>query len=212
MKQLHTGILCAFEGIDGSGKSTVSRKLAVRLEAEGYEVVLTKEPGATAFGKQIRELVHTSAGILAPEAEFLLFAADRAHHIRTVIKPALEQKKIILCDRMVDSSRAYQGYGRGVSLPMIETISSWVMQGVVPAHTFYLSISYEQAFERIHKRNEALTAYEQEKKDFYVRILNGYDAIYASRTDVTRVNAQENEETVFDEVYYSFKTLLQDYE
>src|SRR5438105_480243 len=124
MKIMRKGLLIAFEGIDGSGKTTAMRTLYEKLRAQGYAVLMTKEPGGTDVGKQLRAMVQSMAGRIAPATEFLLFAADRAEHMHTVIQPALRTGVIVLCDRMADSSIAYQGYGRGIDMQMIRQINS----------------------------------------------------------------------------------------
>ncbi len=182
-----SGFLIAFEGIDGSGKSTLSKLVFRSLEALHVPVILTKEPGGTPAGQKIRAIVHEYT--LTPQAEFLLFAADRAEHITQVIKPGLEDGKIILSDRMADSSRAYQGYGREIDLNLIERVTQWVMQGITPDLIVYSKIDAVTAFKRIAQRHEALTVFEREKTIFFERVIDGFEKIFATKDNVLTVDA-----------------------
>ena len=138
MKQsLQSGLLITIEGIDGSGKSTLAKNLTTYLQRE-YETVLTKEPGGSALGKQLRTLLQTQPVPITPLAEYLLFAADRAQHFHEVIIPNLKKGRIIISDRMADSSIVYQGYGRGLDREKIKYVNQWAMQGVQPDITFYV--------------------------------------------------------------------------
>src|SRR3972149_5899470 len=121
-------MLITLEGIDGSGKSTLAKKMADTL----HNVVLTKEPGGSALGKKLREILQMQPVPITPIAEFLLFAADRAQHFDEVVIPALEQNKIVISDRMADSSLVYQGYGRGINMENIKLVNKWVMQDITP--------------------------------------------------------------------------------
>ena len=185
-----TGYLIAFEGIDGSGKSTLSKLVLRQLEVAHVPALLTKEPGGTPQGQKIRAIVHEHT--LTPQAEFLLFAADRAEHIAQVIKPALEQGKIILSDRMADSSRAYQGYGRQIDLTFVEQITQWVMQGVKPDLIVYSKIDAATACARLTQRHEPLTIFEREKQLFFERVIEGFETIFAGRDDVLVLDAHRS--------------------
>jgi dTMP kinase len=202
-----SGFLIAFEGIDGSGKSTLSKLVFRQLEALHVPVVLTKEPGGTPAGQKIRAIVHEHT--LTPQAEFLLFAADRAEHIAQVIKPALQEGKIILSDRMADSSRAYQGYGREIDLDLIERVTQWVMQGITPDLIVYSKIDAITAFKRITQRNEAMTVFEREKTIFFERVIDGFEKIFATKDNVLTIDAQlppaELAMQVFAEINKRFK-------
>ena len=114
-----------------------------------YDVLLTKEPGATALGQHLRSLLQQRTSPICPQAEFLLFAADRAQHVTEVVLPALHSGKIVISDRMADSSRAYQEFGRGLESSWIKSINQWTMQGLEPDLTLYLKIDYATAFTRL---------------------------------------------------------------
>lgn len=190
MIKLHKGLLVVFEGIDGSGKTTLAQKLYDTFVGHTIPAVVTKEPGSTEFGKEIRAIVQTSRFQLTPISEYLLFASDRADHIVHVIKPALAAGKIVVCDRMADSSIAYQAYGRDLDKSKIVTINEWTLQGVRPDITFYLEIDYATAQERIGKRIGELSSFDQAKEGFFTKVIQGYEDLYRDRHDVVRLDAR----------------------
>ncbi len=192
MHTLEKGILIAIEGIDGSGKSSLAKDLHHELLTQKHPVLLTKEPGATPFGQHLRALVQEKKVAICPKAEFLLFATDRAQHFQELIIPALTSKKIIISDRMADSSLVYQGYGRGLDIPMINTINTWVMDGITPDLTIYVKVSPDVAGQRIMKRNAALTSFEKEKKDFIQKLVHGFDTLYKDRKDVIIIDGNQS--------------------
>lgn len=166
----HPGLFVAFEGGDGAGKSTQSRLLGAALEALGREVVLTREPGGTALGAAIRQvLLHGDH--VAPRAEALLFAADRAHHVATLVRPALERGAVVLTDRYMDSSIAYQGVARALQHDDIRAISRWAVQDLLPDLTVLLDVTPEQGRARrggVHDRLE------REDDTFHEAVRQGY--------------------------------------
>ena len=200
MKKIADGFLFVLEGIDGSGKSTLLKRLVSYLQAEGYDVLATKEPGGTPLGKEIRHLVQESKVNQAPEAEFLLFAADRADHIQKVVQPSLEKGMFVISDRMADSSLAYQGYGRGLDKEMIQSINNWVMGGIVPDLILYIKIDLKTAWQRIHARGQVLTNIEQEKKDFFERVMHGFDTIFADKKNGVIIDGTLGQDALFEEV------------
>ncbi|AEE95581.1 dTMP kinase [Mahella australiensis] len=146
------GLFITIEGIDGSGKSTHASMLADYLNERGIPSVLTREPGGTRIGEQVRSILLDNVNSdMAAMTEVLLYAASRAQHVAQVIKPALEQGKVVLCDRFVDSSLAYQGYARGLGLDTVKTINEHALGGVWPDITLLLDISPEIAWKRILK-------------------------------------------------------------
>ncbi len=197
-KFLKRGIFIVVEGIDGSGKTLFAKNVADQLQ-NTYQVLLTKEPGGSMVGKQIRTLVQQQETPLNPQAEFLLFAADRAQHIQEVLEPALHKGMIVVCDRFCDSSLAYQGYGRGLDCTMIETINNWVINGIKPDLTFFLTIDAATAQARIHKRREQLTTFEQENFTFMNRVAQGYQELYKNRHDIIRLSAWQTPEQLTKE-------------
>jgi dTMP kinase len=194
MPQLRQGILIAIEGIDGSGKSTLAHNVSTCLSQQGFDTTLTREPGASELGKEVRKLIQTQIIPLSAKAIYLLFAADRAQHFAELIIPALEQKKLIISDRMCDSSLAYQGYGNGLDLEMIRTLNRWTMDAIVPDITIFVRIPVEVALERAKKRGK-LSAYEQ-RTGFLHRVADGFEELYKNRSDVIIVDGTESPETL----------------
>ena len=192
MPQLHKGILITIEGIDGSGKSTLAQNLFDTLEQRGFDTVLTKEPGASALGKEVRKLIQAQNIPLAPRAEYCLFAADRAQHFADLIIPAIEQKKLIISDRMADSSLAYQGYGNGLDLAMLRSINDWTMHSINPDLTIFVRVPVAIALERAKKRG-TLSAYEKCEK-FLHRVAEGFEELYKNRTNVIIVDGTQSQE------------------
>ncbi|QRV02077.1 dTMP kinase [Arcanobacterium phocisimile] len=152
-----SGLFISFEGGDGSGKSTQVQRLVAWLEAEGYSVVVTREPGGTELGGHIRHLL-LHGGEVSPRAEALLYAADRAHHMETKILPALERGEIVITDRFLDSSVAYQGAARSLDKQEVRDLSLWAVDGHMPAITFLLDVPVEVGRERVGAEQDRLEA------------------------------------------------------
>jgi len=158
------GYFITFEGGEGSGKSTQVKLLADYLCTQGYDVVLTREPGGTPEAEKIRDLlVRNDGGDWSPLEECLLLFAARAHHIRTLIKPAMEAGKIIISDRFTDSTRAYQGYGLGMALEKIEALNNDLLDGFEPHLTLLLDMDVKDGLARSTRR----LADEQSSEDRY---------------------------------------------
>ncbi|MET9131095.1 dTMP kinase [Streptomyces antibioticus] len=173
-----TGFFIALEGGDGAGKSTQAEALAEWIRAKGHEVVLTREPGATPVGKRLRSiLLDVSSAGLSHRAEALLYAADRAEHVDTVVRPALERGAVVITDRYIDSSVAYQGAGRDLSPTEIARISRWATDGLVPHLTVLLDVSPETARERF---TEAPDRLESEPAEFHTRVRSGFLTLAAA--------------------------------
>ncbi|MFI5678489.1 dTMP kinase [Streptomyces cellulosae] len=175
---LSTGFFIALEGGDGAGKSTQAEALAEWIRAKGHEVVLTREPGATPVGKRLRSiLLDVSSAGLSHRAEALLYAADRAEHVDTVVRPALERGAVVISDRYIDSSVAYQGAGRDLSPTEIARINRWATNGLVPHLTVLLDVSPEIARERF---TEAPDRLESEPAEFHARVRSGFLTLAAA--------------------------------
>jgi len=190
------GLLVAIEGIDGSGKSSLANALEKSLLENNLEVLLTKEPGDTELGRQLRVFLHENKEHICDQAEYLLFAADRAQHFETVIIPALEKKKVIISDRLADSSLAYQGYGRGLDLDMIKQINRWAMRNIEPDIVFYIKLDLKTALSRITQRGAKLTSFEAEAEHFFKRVSDGFDTIFKNRSHVVFLDGKNSIETL----------------
>lgn len=196
MQQLKRGILISVEGIDGSGKSTVARSLAHHFQQQNYCVLLTREPGATPLGAQLRRLVQEKTHPMCSKAEFLLFASDRAQHFHELVIPALDQKKLVISDRLSDSSLAYQGYGRGLDTQQLRMINEFAMNGVQADITLYIRVSVDTAYERIRSRNQALTSFEKETKEFMKAVVRGFDSIAKNKETYHIIDGEQSPEYV----------------
>ncbi|MFE9251034.1 dTMP kinase [Streptomyces sp. NPDC007088] len=173
-----SGFFLALEGGDGAGKSTQAEALAEWIRAKGHEVVVTREPGATPVGKRLRSiLLDVSSAGLSHRAEALLYAADRAEHVDTVVRPALERGAVVISDRYIDSSVAYQGAGRDLSPVEVARISRWATGGLVPHLTVLLDVAPEAARERF---TEAPDRLESEPAEFHARVRSGFLTLAAA--------------------------------
>jgi dTMP kinase len=174
------GRFITFEGIEGSGKSSQISLLADHLRANHRAVTLTREPGGTPIGDQVRKILLDSGNkALDPSAELLLYAASRAQHLKEVIRPALESGAIVLCDRFSDATLAYQGYGRGLDLDMIHALDRLVTAGMRPDLTVVLDVEAAVGLARARGRNsqqglEAEARFENEALAFHERVRQGY--------------------------------------
>lgn len=171
---MEKGLFITFEGTDGSGKTTQIMLMEEYIRGKGYEVVLSREPGGTKVSELIRDLVLDPANAeIVPLTEMILYAASRAQHVAQVIKPAVDKGKIVICDRFVDSSYAYQGCGRGVDLKIVADVNRAAIDGMVPDITFFLDLDPEIAIKRRISSTGA-DRIEQEKIDFHTRVYDGY--------------------------------------
>jgi dTMP kinase len=175
-----TGVFVCFEGGDGAGKSTQSRALAEWLRESGYSVCLTFEPGGTTVGKQLREIVLGHAtGELSARTEALLYAADKAEHVDTVVLPALERGEVVITDRYVDSSLAYQGAGRVLDLGEVTTLQRWATADLRPHLTVVLDVEPDRGLGRLEARDRI----EAEGPDFHQRARQAFLDLAAADPD-----------------------------
>ncbi len=190
------GLLVNIEGIDGSGKSTLIHNVHALLTATEQEVILTKEPGGTELGIELKKILQQKDEPIGAMTEFLLFATDRAQHFEQIVMPALVADKIVISDRMADSSLAYQGYGRGVDTDMITLINAWAMRNIAPDITIYVMLDPETAFTRFTERGSDLSSFEKEKKEFWQRVISGYETIFAKRKNVIQLDGTLAPDTI----------------
>lgn len=185
-----SGIFLSFEGIEGGGKSTQAILLADALRAHGHGVVITREPGGTQRGQVLRGLLlDPTEPALAPGAELLLMLADRAQHVQEVIAPALAANKVVITDRFVDSTTAYQGYGRGFDRTLLRQLNTLACGGCLPAMTFLMDLPVSEGLQRARlRRGETETAdhFEAESVAFHERVREGFLAI--ARAEPQRVH------------------------
>ncbi len=172
----------SFEGIDGVGKSTQADLLEAHLVGLSREVVRTLEPGGSELGRDIRKLLLHSGHVDA-RAEALLYAADRAHHVATVIRPALAEGKVVITDRYLDSSVAYQGAGRILGATEVRDLSMWAIQGLLPALTVLLDLDAASAVARRAKTGDAPDRLEREKVEFFEAVRACYLELAAAEPD-----------------------------
>jgi len=202
------GKFITFEGPEGGGKSTHIKRLAERLKGLGHEVLLTREPGGTPTGEAIRGILqHEQSGEgVCPEAELLLFEASRAQLVQTVILPALKKGTWVLCDRFIDSTTAYQGYGRGFDLETILFLNQYAMGSCVPDLTIVMDVDVKTGRDRLLQRNRAMNTtsdrIEREEGGFHERVYFGFHELakrWPERIKV--VNAMREPEEVAADIW-----------
>lgn len=177
------GLFISFEGMDGCGKSTQIRLLAQDLEERGYQVLTTREPGGCSVSEQIREiLLDTNNREMTSSTEALLYAAARAQHAEEIIRPALRQGKIVLADRFLDSSLAYQGAGRDLGVESIADIGKFSVGDLKPYKTFFLDFPPEKAFMRMNE-NKQRDRLETEQKAFYIKVYECFKQLAHNEPD-----------------------------
>ena len=163
-----------FEGIEGSGKTTQVELLCKYLQEKGYQVIRTREPGGTALGEALRKVLLQKDLHVLPLSELLIFMAVRSQHMEEVITPALARGAVVVCDRFVDATYAYQGYGRGVDLGIIATLNRLVTKGVTPNLTILLDCEVDVGLARKLVHNPRLDRFEQEEAAFHEQVKRGY--------------------------------------
>ncbi|MHB8172170.1 MAG: dTMP kinase [Thermincolia bacterium] len=206
-----TGIFITMEGPDGAGKTTQVKLLGQYLTNQGRQVVFTREPGGTRISEAIRQLVLDPAyGEMADKTEILLYAAARAQHVRELIIPALEEGKVIICDRFIDSTLAYQGYGRGIDPGLIKTVNEMAIEGVKPHLTLVFDLEPGDGLDRIKERQRGeVDRLEGESLAFHQRVRQGFLAIASEAGQRCKViNALEPMEQVHQQVVQRVEAYL----
>ncbi|NPC98280.1 dTMP kinase [Nocardioides sp. zg-DK7169] len=201
-----TGVFVCFEGGEGSGKSTQSRLLAQRLDAAGYATVLTFEPGDTGVGKELRRIVLSpETGALADRTEVLLYAADKAEHVETLVLPALARGAVVITDRYVDSTLAYQGAGRSLAVAEVEEVARWATGDLRPHLTVVLDLAPETGLARFETRDRI----EGESVEFHQRVRAAFLEMAGADPDHYLVlDARASVEEIADAVWARVEPLL----
>jgi dTMP kinase len=166
------------EGNEGAGKSSIALAIKKELEKRGYTLVLSREPGGSRIAEQVRDILLERANTnMSEETEALLYAASRAQHLKDIVLPALQEGKIVLCDRFIDSSMAYQGYAREIGMDKIWQINQFAINGCMPSLTLYLKIDPKKGLERVHSRGEELNRLDLMDLSFHEKVAEGYDIL-----------------------------------
>lgn len=180
MTSERSGLWITLEGGDGSGKTTQAGMLAEWMQQRGRTVLRTREPGGSEVGQLIRDIVLHHRGDIAPRAEALLYAADRAHHVATVVRPALARGEVVIQDRYLDSSVAYQGAGRVLDATEVRDLSLWATDGALPDLTVLLDLDPSTARRRLDADDKPFDRLEAEKEEFHARVRAAYLALAAA--------------------------------
>jgi dTMP kinase len=203
------GLFISLEGIDGVGKSTQSDLLEEFLRSAGREVLRTFEPGGTELGQEIRHLLLHRKGDVAPRSEALLYAADRAHHVATKVRPALARGEVVITDRYLDSSVAYQGAGRALKAQDVRAISMFAVEGLLPDLTILLDLEASAAAARRNKTGEAPDRLEREKIEFFEAVRQAYlDMAEAEPNRWLVIDARQSVEAMQDQIRARVSQLL----
>lgn len=211
----YSGVFITFEGIEGCGKTTQITRLAELLRQQQLAVVVTREPGGCAVADKIRAILLDSTNkAITSECELLLYAAARAQHISEVVKPALQQGKIVLCDRFCDATIAYQGYGRQLDIATIERLNEYACQGISPQLTLLLDLDVTTGLTRARQRNAHdhildEDRFEAESLEFHQRIRDAYLSLSRSQSQRIKViDATGDQGSVFDRIVTTINPLL----
>lgn len=201
------GCFITFEGVDGSGKSTQIEKLKSYLEEQGHQVLLTREPGGTPISETIRQIILDPKNCeMTALTEAMLYAASRAQLVAEVIKPAIEQGKIVICDRFVDSSIAYQAYGRNLG-EAVEQINQYAVAGCMPDLTILMRVRPQIGTERIEDREK--DRIEMEQQSFHDAVYRGYEELAQNNPQrIVTVDASRSIEEIYDDVIHAVEARL----
>ena len=191
-------LFITFEGADGCGKTTQIELLNKYLQENGFKTLVTREPGAKGLGEKLREILLNYDGEVSPNCESFLFLADRAQHVDCVIKPAINDGVIVLCDRHTDSTVAYQGYGRQLDIEQIKKLNEIAVNGLKPDLTIVFDIDIETSMQRVGKTKDRM---ESAGMDFFNRVRNGYLAIANEEPNRVKViNSADTIEEIHNQV------------
>ena len=197
------GFFITFEGADGCGKTTQLKLLSQYLSSKGFDVLLTREPGAKGLGEKLRQILLNYDGEVSDRCESFLFLADRAQHIDKIIKPALDEGKIILCDRHTDSTVAYQGYGRGLNIEQINYLNNLATNGIKPNLTIVFDVDIETSMQRVGDEKDRM---ENSGSEFFNKVRQGYLEI--AKQDPQRVKVV-NSKAPIEEIHTQVTALIE---
>ena len=193
----------SFEGIDCCGKTTQAKLLIEKLQSQGHHVLFLREPGGTTISEKIRDILLDKKNLkMIQVTELFLFSASRAQLVTEVIKPALQQNKIVISDRYVDSTTAYQGYGRGLTIGAVKTINRVATTDVMPKKTFFLDITVQEMLSRRKASNADTDRMELSGEEFFNRVRNGYHTLAKEEPErFVVINAKQPIETVHEQIW-----------
>ncbi|MEE3897476.1 dTMP kinase [Priestia megaterium] len=206
-----SGTFITFEGPEGAGKTTIIHMIQQKLIQEGYNIVLTREPGGIRIAEQIREIIlNPSNTEMDARTEALLYAAARRQHLVEKVIPELNKGNIVLCDRFIDSSLAYQGNARGIGVEDIFAINQFAIEQTMPQATLYFDIEPEVGLERINKgRKDEINRLDLESLDFHYKVRDGYLSLLSEFPErIRRIDANQSVEKVCEEAYKQIKLIL----
>ncbi len=210
---MRKGVFITFEGNDGAGKTTVCLQVLKRLKQEGHEVIYTREPGGSRIAETIRNiLLDVDNKELTARTEALLYAASRSQHLQEIVIPALQAGKIVLCDRYVDSSLAYQGVARDLGIEDVWKINEFAIDGYMPQKTLFLAVSIETGQKRMNIRGDK-NRLDLEQDSFHQKVRRGYEALikmYPERIQV--IDAEPALDVVVQAAYDVVKIVIEEYE
>ena len=205
---MRKGLFITFEGADGSGKTTQLNKVKEFLLEEGYDVIITREPGALDIGQKIRNILLHNEGFVSDRCEMFLFLADRSQHIDALIKPSIDNGKIVLCDRHTDSTIAYQGYGRGQNINLLKELNNIAVNGIMPDLTLLYDVSAQTAQERIGNEKDRM---ESAGLIFYEKVRNGYIELQKENpARIKLISANRTIDEVFEDTKKNIVKLIQE--
>ncbi|GAB1798950.1 dTMP kinase [Priestia megaterium] len=206
-----SGTFITFEGPEGAGKTTIIHMVQQKLIQEGYNIVLTREPGGIRIAEQIREIIlNPSNTEMDARTEALLYAAARRQHLVEKVIPELNKGNIVLCDRFIDSSLAYQGNARDIGVEDIFAINQFAIEQTMPQATLYFDIEPEVGLERINKgRKDEINRLDLESLDFHYKVRDGYLSLLSEFPErIRRIDANQSVEKVYEEAYKQIKLIL----
>lgn len=199
---MHKGLFISIEGCDGCGKTTALSLIVKKLNEKGIEPLVTREPGGSKIAEQIRNIILDKDNTEEdPRTEALLYAASRRQHLVEIVIPALNEGKLVISDRYLDSSLAYQGYARGIGIDEVMSINAFAIDKTYPDLTFFLDLSPEEGLERVKGRQRGADRLDQETLDFHKRVYEGYKIVNERFKDrIVTIDARPDSETISDQI------------